>query len=99
MGQEEIINFLEANPNEIFESKQLSLRLQIGRSSLSQSLKKLRQFLWVGFINYKDCRFYYYSINTKRYKKLPRVLNIWQDVEGQNKQEVLRYLEKRYGVK
>ena len=99
MGQEEIVNFLDANPDFIYTSRELSIFLKLGMSSMSQSLKKLRQFLWVGFINYKDCRFYYYSINTKRYKKIPRGLNIWQDVKGQNKQEVLRYLEKRYGVK
>jgi DNA-binding MarR family transcriptional regulator len=98
MGQDDVLRILDNNPDELFDSTELRDILKINPSSVSQSLKRLRETDWLGYINFKDSRYYYYSLNSKRFRNIPRIIRIFSGVAGQDKQNILRYLHQEYGV-
>ncbi len=44
MGQEEVIKYLKANPNEWLTSKEISTELNISLNSVTTSLRSLREY-------------------------------------------------------
>jgi Mn-dependent DtxR family transcriptional regulator len=99
MGQDDILKVLDKEPNKLFDSNDIKKELGINSSSISQSLKKLRGTDWLGYVNYRDSRYYYYSLNSKRFRNIPRVLRLFLGVRGTTKEEILKYLYLNFGVK
>lgn len=98
MAQEDILNLVNGKINKLWSSREIKDNLNLTSSSIVQSLKSIRTTDWLGYISYKDVRFYYYSTQSTKFDNIPRVITIQKGVKGLHKKNIIQWLYDLYGI-
>jgi len=64
MGQQEVYEFLKANPNQWFTSREISENLQVSIGSVTMNLKKLRKSKLIAYRNTGKKNMFQYMFKT-----------------------------------
>lgn len=98
MAQEEILNLINSKVNYLWSSREIKDNVKLTQSSVVQSLRALRTTDWIGYIGYKDCRYYYFNNTSPAFKCMPRIIHVNKGVKGLSKDNILDWLRTEYSI-